>query len=71
MLARCLCRLKELEAAAEHLQAALLAELNAPASGAGAAKKKGKAKKGKKKQVGTHSQGWERATVHSWSALLA
>lgn len=46
-------RLKELEAAAEQLQAALLAELNAPAAGAGAStKRKGKAKKAKKKQVG-------------------
>ena len=50
-------RLKELEAAAEQLQAALLAELNAPAQGAAAStKKKGKAKKGKKKQVGIVSQ---------------
>lgn len=62
----CLCRLKELEAAAEHLQAALLAELNAPASGAGATKKKGKAKKGKKKQVGTTARSWERAQCMLW-----
>ena len=60
-IACCLCRLKELEAAAEHLQAALLAELNASASGAGAVKKKGRAKKGKKKQVGITARAWKQA----------
>ena len=50
---RC-CRLKELEAAAEQLQAALLAELDGPSqTGGTGSKKKGKAKKGKKKQVHT------------------
>lgn len=45
-------RLKELEAAAEQLQAALLAELDGPPQAGGtASKKKSKAKKGKKKQV--------------------
>ncbi len=47
-------RLKELEAAAEQLQAALLAELDAPSNaGSTGSKKKSKAKKGKKKQVGS------------------
>ena len=50
---RC-CRLKELEAAAEQLQAALLAELDGPSqTGGTGSKKKSKAKKGKKKQVCT------------------
>ncbi|KAL0022409.1 hypothetical protein WJX77_009167 [Trebouxia sp. C0004] len=45
-------RLKELEAAAEQLQAALLAELDGPLqSGSTGSKKKSKAKKSKKKQV--------------------
>ena len=47
-------RLKELEAAAEQLQAALLAELEGPVpAGRAATKKKSKAKKSKKKQVGS------------------
>ncbi len=47
-------RLKELEAAAEQLQAALLAELDGPSqTGGTGSKKKSKAKKGKKKQVRT------------------
>ena len=49
------CRLKQLEAAAEQLQAALLAELDTKPAGAAAgtpaAKKKSKTKKAKKKQV--------------------
>ena len=45
-------RLKELEAAAEQLQAALLAELNMSSqAGSSGSKKKSKVKKGKKKQV--------------------
>ena len=59
-------RLKELEAAAEQLQAALLAELNAPPQGPGACiKKKGKAKKGKKKQVGIMSQDFDKRTLQA------
>lgn len=49
------CRLKQLEAAAEQLQAALLAELDTKPAGVTAStavKKKAKAKKAKKKQVG-------------------
>lgn len=47
-------RLKELEAAAEQLQAALLAELDGPSqTGGTSSKKKSKARNGKKKQVCT------------------
>lgn len=66
-------RLKELEAAAEQLQAALLAELNAPAPGAGgSSRKKAKAKKAKKKQVGITGKGLHtvRCIANLW-ALFA
>ncbi len=67
---RC-CRLKELEAAAEQLQAALLAELDGPLERGGASsKKKRKAKKGKKKQVRTVQAATDTVTLSCCSAVI-
>ena len=67
----CCCRLKELEAAAEQLQAALLAELDCPSqTGGTGSKKKSKAKKGKKKQVRTLQAATGIATLSCCSAVI-
>jgi len=64
-------RLKELEAAAEQLQAALLAELDGSSqTGSTGSKKKSKAKKGKKKQVCTLQAATGIATLSCCSALI-
>ena len=64
-------RLKELEAAAEQLQAALLAELDGLSqSGGTGSKKKSKAKKGKKKQVRTWQAATGLATLSCCSAVI-
>jgi len=65
------CRLKELEAAAEQLQAALLAELDGPSqTGSTGSKKKSKARKGKKKQVRTLQAATGLATLLCCSAVI-
>ena len=67
----CCCRLKELEAAAEQLQAALLAELDGPSqTSSTGSKKKSKAKKGKKKQVHTLQAATGSATLSRESAVI-
>lgn len=67
----CCCRLKELEAAAEQLQAALLAELDGPLqTSSTGSKKKSKAKKGKKKHVHTLQAATGSATLSRESAVI-